>query len=125
MIFADGGEVDDVEASARLDDVQERLQQIRDGERTADGRRVRGFVADVPVGKGNDGVCTNFVQRRREPIVYRCDRVDVGRGVGLRGKPKHCEGDVVGGVCRRCKRRQLPPAESEESASSSSCSESE
>jgi hypothetical protein len=73
------------------------------------------------VGKGNDGVFTNFVQRRREPVVYRCDHVV---GVGKGGKPKHCEGDVVHGVCRRCKRKQLPAEGSERSASSSSSSSS-
>jgi hypothetical protein len=102
---------------ARQDIVTERLQQIKDGERTADGKLVRGFVGKIPVGSG-DGVAMNFMRRVRQPLVYSCNRVV---GVGDDGQSVLCNGDVLNGVCCRkgCKDPRRPLA-SEPSASSNS-----
>ena len=113
------GVVDEIPSGDELsqDDIKEFRRRQRDGEvkrvRGRDGKAkwvdVKEFVGRKPmkVGKGNDGKALNFVQKERAGIVYRCARLTGALG-------KQCNGDVINGVCLRCKLPfRLPRSESE------------
>jgi hypothetical protein len=114
------GAVDELPSGDEMgpDEINETRRQLRDGEakrvRGKDGRvkivAVKEFVGrSLKVGKGNDGKALNFVQRKKARLVYYCDRPSPG---GL-----ECGGDVIAGVCLRCKLPFTSPPEEEEAES--------